>query len=314
MKIAELFTYLNNQQAAQNYLYRCYQGMDDAEVKSFQNSSTFMYYLDHGLKFYENGEKADIVVQPVLYFYGMVHLLKAILLTKRPDYPESTSMLAHGVTARKRKKKNYQFMDDEIKIQQLGLFPYFSRHLYSVDSSTFEKMEMETLFSLLPEMDSIFSMLKKRKMVIVGTKASLHLQFPLMLLDNYHLTSDAFMRRIQAYLPTIVESDHTKEMLHIELKAPLRSPRAPFYTHIDNQDLYFPLIRNHFLPLSEVMIHYLILFNLSMLCRYETEWWGDLLLSRGDMDYAFITHFLQITVKKVPLLIGEELLTRLKGE
>ncbi|MEH7537842.1 YaaC family protein, partial [Bacillus toyonensis] len=51
-------------------------------------------------------------------------LFKACLLTIDPNYPESTTVLAHGVTTRKRKKQGYQFLEDEVKIQKNGLFTH----------------------------------------------------------------------------------------------------------------------------------------------------------------------------------------------
>ena len=306
--VDEFYTYLNAQQHAQSFLYQCYLGMEDAEAKSYQNYSTFMYLLDHSQRFYENGKKSDELVQPVLYFYGMVHLLKAYLLTKRPDYPESTSLLAHGVTARKRKKKFYTFTDDEVKVQQHGMFPYFSEHLYATKRIPFEKIRMETLFSLLPEMSNFFALQKQEKLTVIGSANSVHLQFPTKLFDNYHLTEKAFIARIQNYLPVIKEIKSGKLMLDIELEDYVDFSNGPFFKHMDNNQLYFPANRDSFLPISEVMIHYLLLFNLSMLCRYESEWWGDLFVSKADMDYPLIHHFLQVTAQKIPRQIGSEML------
>src|SRR5699024_10675643 len=101
-----------------------------SDVKSYENCHAFMYYIEHGIHFYESGKEMDLIVQPIMYFYGMVHLLKAVLLTKRPDYPETTKVLAHGVSSRKRKKQHYTFINDEVKIQHNGLFPYASEHLF----------------------------------------------------------------------------------------------------------------------------------------------------------------------------------------
>ncbi|WP_339230798.1 YaaC family protein [Oceanobacillus sp. FSL K6-2867] len=308
IKVDEFYTFLNAQQNAQNFLYQCYLGMDDAESKSYQNYSTFMYLLDHSQRFYENGRKADELVQPVLYFYGLVHLLKAYLLTKRPDYPESTTQLAHGVTARKRKKKFYTFTDDEVKVQQHGMFPYFSEHLYSIKRMPFEKIRMEVLFSLLPEMNDFFALQKQEKLAAVGSANSVHLHFPTKLLDNYHLTEKAFIARIQNYLPTIKAIKSGKLMIDIQLEDYVDYSNGPFFKHLETDQLYFPAYRDALLPISEVMIHYLLLFNLSMLCRYESEWWGDLFVSKADMDYPLIHHFLQITAQKIPQQIGSELL------
>ncbi|OZU89479.1 hypothetical protein CIL03_07145 [Virgibacillus indicus] len=307
--IKAFYTYLNSQQTAQQYLLDCYQRLDgiDAEAKSYENCQTFMYYLDHGNKFYENGKKLDLTVRPVLFFYGMVHLIKACLVTLRPDYPESTSLLAHGVSARKKKKKQYTFMQDEVKVQHNGLFPYALEHLFSAKKLSFEKIKMEDLFAFIPEMDVLFSFHKQPMLTAAGTAGSPLLQFPVKLLDHYHLTANAFIQRIQAQLPKIKYSDVDKSMIRMELSAPITESKGPFFIHLESREIYFPRNRKHFIPIPEIMVHYLLLYNLSMLSRYETEWWGELLVTKSDMDYPFIHHFLKITATKIPELLGERL-------
>lgn len=303
------FSFLTSQQTAQVYLQSCYKKINeqDVEAKSYQNYNALLYYLDHGRKFYEIGHKVELFAKPVLYFYGLTHLLKACLLTKRPNYPESTVLLSHGVTSRKRKKRNYTFMSDEVKVQINGLFPYLSKHLYSINPVPFDKIQMVDLFSLIPEMQTFFSFQGTEKMVVVGSKDSPILQFPTTILDYYHITKDAFLNRIKPYLSVIKHMEERQSVITVQLEERLESFNGPFYKHMDDDKIYFPLHREHFLPISDVMIHYLLLYNLSMLCRYEAEWWGDLLSSKPEMDYPFILQFLDITAKKIPKILEDEL-------
>ncbi|HLS08935.1 YaaC family protein [Lentibacillus sp.] len=309
--MTHFFTYLQSQQTARDYLHSCYQQLDgvDAAIKSFENGHKFMHYLEHGIRFYENGKQMETLMQPMLFFYGMVHLLKAALLTIRPNYPESTAILAHGVSSRKRKKKDYTFMDDEVKIQYNGLFPYVSEHLFSIGRTPFEKIKMEQLFSLIPEMDSMFKFHHMEKMIKVGNIGATRLQFPTFVLDNFYLTAKAFIKRIKPYLPPVSQTEATAASLHVALEAPFNPVHnSPFFIDTYDRAGYFPVQRGNFLPISEIMIHYLLLYNLSMLCRYETEWWGDLLAAKPDKDYPFIKHFLTITAEKIPYLLGKYML------
>lgn len=310
--ITAFYTYLQSQQTAQKFLYDCYQKIEgvDAASKSFENCNTFMYYLDHGKQFYENGKNIDILLQPMLFFYGMVHLIKANLLTIRPNYPESTTILAHGVSTRKRKKKDYTFMQDEVRTQHNGLFPYFSEHLFYKKRLPFEKIKMEYLFALIPEMSELFTMHNQEKMIVVGNATTTNLHFPNYILDNYHLTAKAFIQRIRTYMPAIKNTEFKKSSIQINLASPLNNSNGPFFIHSMDNSIYFPLNREISLPISEVMVHYLLLYNLSMLCRYESEWWGDLLSAKSDADYPFIVHFLKNTADKIPLLLGKELTKR----
>src|SRR5690625_4399776 len=244
-----------------------------------------MYYIKHGLHFYKTGKKTNIIAQPILFFYGLIHLLKATLLTKRPNYPETTKLLAHGVSSRKRKKKQYSFMNDEVRIQYQGLFPYFSKHLFAIDKFPFEKIKMKNLFALIPEMNTFFNFREEKKMIPIGMIGEEKLSFPMNILDDYHLTENAFLQRIRPFIPDVHSIHSDLKYIHIELTTPILNTTSPFFLHIENNKIYFPMSREHFFSISEVMVHYLLLYNLSMISRYETEWWGDLITNTPDIDY-----------------------------
>lgn len=306
-EINAFYTYLQSQQTAQQFLFNSYQykNLEKAELKSYENYHSFLYYLEHGKQFYESGHKAPVVVKPILFFYGMVHLIKACLLTTRPDYPESTKILAHGVSARKRKKKDYTFMNDEVKIQYNGLFPYFSKHLFSLENFEKDRMQMEYLLSFIPELQPLFQFRNEKNLVKIGCTKSSRLSFPIQVLDGYHINANMFIKRLEPFTPNILKSNINDSVIQIEMDDPITQSSGPFFIHFDNQSIFFPTHRDRFFPISEVMIHYLLLYNLSMLSRYEAEWWGDLLATKPDYDYPFIIDFLNITSKKVPMLLGQ---------
>src|SRR5690348_91904 len=86
----------------QRFLKQCYglKGIEKAEAKSYRNSYPFLYYLQHGEAHYKLAHSAQASMQPLLLFYGMSQLVKACLLTTDPEYPKTTSVLAHGVSTR----------------------------------------------------------------------------------------------------------------------------------------------------------------------------------------------------------------------
>lgn len=130
------FSIFRSADVAQRFLLQCYkqQQREDAVQRSYTNCYPFLYYLEHGQNFYAAARQSPLSIKPVLLFYGMVQLIKACLLTVDPDYPESTSVLAHGVSTRKRKKQGYEFLDDEVKIQKNGLFTHFSEKNVSCET------------------------------------------------------------------------------------------------------------------------------------------------------------------------------------
>ncbi|WP_099158959.1 YaaC family protein [Virgibacillus ndiopensis] len=303
------YRYLLSQETGHNYLHQCYQNINgiDAEAKSYENCNAFLYYIDHGNRFFANAKQLETLLQPLLLFYGTTHLLKACLLTKRPNYPESTAILAHGVSTRKRKKKQYTFMQDEVKTQHNGLFSYVAKHLYLFEHVPFEKIKMRDLLALIPEMNDLFTYSNDEKLVSIGKLNATTLHFPIELLDSYHLTKNTFVKRITSHLPKITNLSVKANYIYVELEKPLNSSTGPFFFHFKKGEIYFPRHRDNFLVIPEVLIHYLLLYNLSMISRYETEWWGELLATKAEIDYPFIKQFLDVTAEKMPLLLGNEL-------
>lgn len=69
---------------------------------------------------------------------------------------------------------------------------------------------------------------------------------------------------------------------------------------LDKRQYYIPSKRDQFLKLPEITIHYLILYNIGMIARYETEWWYELLTQHVSDDYVLIQQFLMVTENKFP--------------
>jgi len=310
--IQSIYTQLQSAPFTQKYLKNCYQkqGFEDAEKKCFDNTYRFIYFLEHAQTYYDQGKQAPLSIKPVLYFYGMSQLLKAALLTCRPDYPETTAVLAHGVSSRKRKKQNYTFLQDEVKVQHKGLFPYVSKYLFHVEHLFDQKFSMDELLRRIPEVDQVYQFPgKPSAFYFLGQKDSSELMIPTSILDDYHWTNSYFEQHIQQALPNINEMQQQDKQFVIQLKEPVENlGRSFLYMDSETEQLVIPRRRSLFSYLPEVLNHYILLYNLSMICRYETEWWGDVLHSFSSEDLVYIHTFLETTSEKIPYLMAHILL------
>ncbi|MFE5311346.1 YaaC family protein, partial [Isoptericola sp. NPDC056605] len=77
---------------------------------------------------------------------------------------------------------------------------------------------------------------------------------------------------------------------------------------MEKNQYYIPSQREQFLRLPEMTIHYLILYNVGMIARYETEWWYELLTQHISDDYVLIQQFLLVSEKKFPKYASQFLL------
>jgi hypothetical protein len=235
-------------------------------------------------------------------FYGFVHLIKACLLTIDPAYPSSTSVLAHGVSTRKRKKQQYLFFKDEIKIQKNGLFACMSENMFQLPSIEGEKFKMGELLQQIPELNDLFRIFTGSPTFLPVILKNTEATIPAKVLDSYFMSKDRFQQYLETKLENpIKELSTNKTSINISFSDILQ-PTHPFCYHVKDDRYYIP-IEKQSVQLPEILVHYLLLYNLSMIARYEIEWWSELLKTMPNQDYPYIESFLSIAAKKGPQLI-----------
>ncbi len=307
--ILEKFLYLSSTETSQQFLFLAYeqQKIPDSKKKSYHNCTAFNSYIEQGITFLDQAGKSPLNIQPILLFYGLVFLIKACILTVDPSYPESSSVLAHGVSTRKRKKQNYLYLQDEVKIQKNGLFPHLSDKMFHMKHLEGIKLKIEALLKEIPELLSFFQKWNAEKYGIKIEKIGDHYCISEEVLDYFNMTKE----RLKHFLHTKSNIDLNFTEINSLLAFSLKDEKSgrkeilPFRFHILEQTYY--LIKNSkdisFFP--ELSIHYLLLYHLSMLARYEAEWWTELIHHKPSIEYPLIVCYINITFQKIPFLISE---------
>ncbi|TGB01288.1 YaaC family protein [Halobacillus salinus] len=226
MNESTILTYLQVTSHTRPFLKKCYDKQEHpkSDHHAYQNAERFIHGLILGEDFWKAAASTSLSVQPLLYYYGLNHMIKSCLLTVDPGYPATAKVLAHGLSTRKRKKQHYRFLEDDIRIQPHGLFPYASWHLFGFQSAQ-EKISMDELLRPLPTMQ-----------------------------DLYGLKGTSFSKTEEEW--------------------------------------------------PALMTYFAVLYNLSMLVRYEGEWWGEMQQMRDRDDYVFIVHFLRSAAVEIPTLVS----------
>lgn len=313
--LAEHFLPFYSAAFTRTYLTEAYEQLHipQAKAKSYHTCYSFIYHLQQGELYLKQAHTSPVELKPLLLFYGFIQLLKACILTRDPDYPQNSDVLAHGVSTRKRKKAAYCFLDDEVKVQKNGLFSHLLDKMFHMKHG-FEKYQMRTLLQHIADLHPLFLKLYKQDLSYKGTFSGSYLTFPSKLLDSYHMTPNRFEQYIEAfphsgYNPRMRITEEA-ELLSIPLHhSPSSLVVSPWLLdHAGN--IYILKKRNDKAQckLPEPAIHYLLLYNLSMISRYEAEWWGELIHTFNGADYPFIRHYLTVAEKKLPALIANFLL------
>ncbi|GAF15311.1 LOW QUALITY PROTEIN: YaaC protein [Bacillus sp. JCM 19045] len=269
-----------------------------------------MYHLQHGQLYLSQAKVSPFAIKPMLLFYGLSQLLKACLIVHDPEYPASSSVLAHGLSTRKRKKQGYSFLTDEVKVQREGLYPHlllkmFHMKHYELD----DKYSMIKLLKQLPEMADPIHYLSNKTVFVSGSKSEKAIQF------HSSISTNTTLLNVSNFITIIFLTEKrllTKTETHLLLTTSSHARfSAPSPIRMNQEGL--PVLhsnRSDFLLLPELAVYYLILYNLSMICRYETEWWGERLHTMDCDDVPYIKHFLTIAEDRTQLLIINELLNK----
>ncbi|RDU34682.1 hypothetical protein DRW41_22180 [Neobacillus piezotolerans] len=311
----ESFSFFFSAEYAQTFLQKRYEklGCPSPEQRSYENCYPFLYYLEHGNVYYTQAARAPIILQPILLFYGLVHLAKACILTEDPFYPETTAVLAHGVSSRKRKKQQFQFFQDEVKFQKNGLFPHLSDKLFHMKQDEGDKTSMEALLRMIPELETLFWQLEGQTNFMPLPEKDGGCFVSQKALDFYHMTESRFREYFLAQSGISLEEMKNGMARLSETPNPYIPGQQTFLKFDYYQKRFvMPLKKSHRSQFPELMAHYLLLYNLSMIARYETEWWGEAVKMMPNRDYPFIQSFLKITQEKSPFLIFCHLTAGLK--
>lgn len=330
-KMWDHFIYFENEPVSKNFLQERYDSLgyaENAHRLAFQNTEKLIYYIKQAREYYHTARNSHILVQPLLYYYGMVSLIKALFISYDPFYPRNTKMLSHGITTRKIKSKNYVFHDDEMKVQKEGMLPFLFDILLHYPNPTpdmeitYEKYRVKHLLSLLPELSDAYLRLfgeETQIPIIVSEKINFTspattLYLPEVVLDRYHLTYPSFV----SYLNQL----QTGTSYFMENNTPLTTGNIiridwvhEKYVHVDDspngfenplfkQDykghFYLSFLREKRLMLPEEVVHFMLMYSLGMLCRYETDLWGDMHFSFSSEDTYIINEFLHASARKFP--------------
>ncbi len=310
----ETYRYLETEPTARKYLASKYAqfGIEHPERHAFHQSNRFLYTLKQARAYYHAANYSDLLIKPLLLFYGCINLLKALLISFDPSYPQNSKMLQHGATTRKIKRNPYVLLEDEVRPQKEGLFNVLSkkfRHPFVNDHYT-----VYQLFSYLPGLSSDFCKTVERQfwreVELTVDRDDLILTFPDvadgMLLYSPPTFLDVLNRFSPDNLKFQLASNHLVHHEKAHLKA-IRFPRKlqqelskhPLFSHRPN-GIYFWNYSSEEHPLPDWATHYLLLYLLGMLCRYETAWWGELVLSHSYAEIYLVEQFLLLHELEFP--------------
>jgi len=334
-KMWDYFMYFESEETVKKILLEKYSYLDTltAQTLAYHNTPKIIYYIKQARAYYKAAENSNILVKPLLLYYGMTSLSKSLININDPYYPKTTSVLRHGITTRKLKRAQYHFLDDEIKIQREGLFILLNEMLGGSILPNNKRFYVYELMSVIPEIKDSYERLNRASKVI-----------PVNITQNY-LNPRQTTLYIDPQVISLLDTS-SDNLIHILNKSNKNTktefsypedfnPNAPYlkllwenklgYHVLDeplgfNNDFFIEDVNRRFyirskinkdINLPEISIHFILMYILGMLCRYESERWGEIVLSSSTSDMFIINDYLNISMRKYPNMILNHLFNEL---
>jgi hypothetical protein len=317
-KIWNLYLLLENETTTRRFLEEKYRGLNRETLprEAFRAAHDLIHHVKQARALYHSARVSDIAIRPLLAYYGLMNLVKAWMLSVDPEYPGTTSVLKHGLSTRKRKPACFALLQEEIRVQREGLFPMLASVIGEGDR-TGERLSVRTLFSLLPDLQDSYRQLFREATLFPIAWLERETSWMIVeeiVLDRFHLTPRGLAEALNRHRHLTGASFLTEATIVRDKKVYLRLSKTgsilphPFIRE-DTAGNHYLLVYPHrpsWLP-AEILVHYMLLFSLSMLCRYDPAIWGEIMHGLGSEEMVLIQEFLQLTQRKSPQLILEAL-------
>jgi len=256
-------------------------------------------------EYFRAAQSVSLLTRPLLIYYGMINIAKVVHISCEGKIPEGKK---HGLVTVK--PWNFVLADLSVKIKQYGIFPEFY-HCYSREELHTSVFSLKHLLSQIPEVKVAFETVYKEKSLALKVVKA---RYGVSIVDS-ELEKYTGLNELLANIPKLKK--HSNRMQMFDDHAFL------FAANWDNENQYTPALSGEkflilpikcedgtFRLLNELSTHFLIMFMLGMTARYHPKVWADAIKGEESGDIYVIQNFLDVTTRKFPNLILNELRNR----
>ena len=280
-------------------------GLTDDDLSNVARSLAFT--MRTAREYYEAADQVTILTHPLLVFYGMTALAKTLFISTHGKKSPSTR---HGL--QKIKEWSGTFAELSVSIPKEGTFPQF-HGCYSKQDLYKMIFSIKELMSLVPEIKVEFETVYNEK-----SQALRILRNP----DGVHVVDSELSSYVdlanriftipgvnETYMPHAQEIGNKLILYYSRI-----NPQAedPVIRAVSGEEyLVLPLKRDESnVSVPELSAHFLIMYLLGMLSRYQPEEWGEIIKGEETGEIYIVRKFLETTTRKFPNLVLNELRNR----
>ena len=281
-------------------------------------------------------KSASMLTKPILYYYGMQRLAKSLIFLKNPEIQQNI-LRNHGLTGGGISPNIEDFLDSKIHVSS-GIFKEFSKlttknrillkkTVYDehdihhdewwvddceiADFLSSSEFKVIDLFLLIPEIVCLFDYLGFKNDLLIPFHSSIR-QRPDRKFDNLLYIAKKFdMETLKKKFPELdeyktVNEDSQGFTMTSELKDHAMLPKK--IVQAETGELFLINSNSCNNAITDLNIHYLLMFLLSHIARYKAPLLKEILEgAKKSENVALIEKFIETSRTKFPKLILNEI-------
>lgn len=269
------------------------------------------YAVKQANEFYDAASHMSSITSPLMYFYGMSNLVVALMVACSGQVVMSSS---HGLGKVFRNITSADVDTFTIEVHGQGTFHNFYGCYSTPRRLKGTSWSLKELLSVIPELEHSFAEVYGEKSRVVKVVRRVHRDRRLAYIDDDRFADDA--NEVDVLIPRLHEC---------YLLPPQLLPDGGLVLHEKigaSEDItirsvlgerYFILSTEKgacYYWLPELSSHYMLMFALSMLVRYEARAWGECITKRLTGLPYLVERFLAVSARKFPNMILDEIKNR----
>lgn len=260
------FKQFENKDVCLNYLKKC-KKFDNSDIFKFR-ASLMKYYITQAKEYYLSARDSSVLTRPTLLYYGASCLVKALIVAKRCHEDMSTG---HGMQVF---KSNADDLMDLRICPRKGTFLQLCQVLENEEIDIIKSIDfnLEDLLSLIPELNEDFENIFNKKSLAIKVDRKKDEDGEYLLYEGDYFSDVSIQKNYFDNIPNFYKNYFHPSFFSNGMscfKKPL-SDNDIVLRNIMGEEFLVSSLQSgeNYIYLSQISVHFLILYLLSMLSRY----------------------------------------------
>lgn len=324
----EIWNLLRIYQSASN-ITKSYKSRNFKDKITRKKSEDIAALVIHAEEYFKSSVNSSLSIKPLLIFYGIYSLSKALILFKNTEKTNILDVHGHGLSDDTNKYIKIKSSIDKTTAtlkSKRGVFIEFNdcmasqqliiedRGIQLIKNYPYEKTDkiknlsisLKDVFSRIPELITIYMRTYNKKPNCIRGDYKIVNDMPEYHIKNLGSLAYSDKRLKTLFSPAFNKANFNKINTRETIITPTRSFYLPYETSLFSGNKYFIApVKEKLISLPSLL--YLGTYIMGMIVRYDPTRWNKVTIGKKGGIYPIITKFIEYLEIKFPLIALNEL-------